>query len=1048
MKPVKLIMSAFGPYSGVTEIDFRKLGSSGLFLISGDTGAGKTTIFDAITYALFEKTSGQTREINSVRSDFAHPDTFSEVTLEFTHKGSTYIINRYPDQLKRKERGEGYKELKKGVSITLPDNKIIDNRNDVRDIIRDILGGMEYDQFKQICMIAQGEFTQLLHADNDKRNEILQKVFNTSIYKQFSLKLREKESTLKTVCDDLEKSILQYVSGIKIDDTSEHVSALQEYKDSLNANYTPEVLELLTLIIDEDKSKLSLLEKQVKDLNSEIEKLLVLEEQGKSINQDLNEKNKLEIEKVEYDTKEVDMTSLSKKAELGQKALSKVKPFENNVINKKNIILQLEQKLEELYKKKVHLEDSIIIAKKEYEEEQNKSSIRDKYAIDISNLEKTIPKYKQLEELENEHKSVISKEETISKQINDEKIMIDKLQDEIERLEVLLEQLKNSQVQLLDSKNLLEKEKDYYKNINLKEKEVRSLLQLQQEISKASNIFEKLEGEYEKSRERYEEGNKAFLREQAGILAKELVENEPCPVCGSLEHPNPTVSESDAPSKDELNLWKDEKDNKLSQLTKHSIMLGEYKKEYTTKINHIRDGLKELYEILVDDNPSELLKMLIQEKNNSVDKIKSLEKEVLSKEEELNAYNKYYEMHQKRLEVIEKYKKALEFNTSELYRVTSTLNTVNHDIQRIKSELEYSSLNEANKVIDIKKKEQDLMIAKLKLVDDNYHKVDSSLKNTIEFIENYKNELFIEQEKQKELMIKYEVAFSENGFNSEEEYKEALLQQDEIDKINKECRDFYNKKSEILIKLTELIGRTKDKEYVDLQNIQENIKGKKDEIINADKQIRILNSRVIENKDTYKNIKNVSEKRELKSKLYLEVSSLSKTANGKLEGKQKITFETFVQAAYFIQIIDEANKRFYEMTGKRYKLFRKEEGSLRGLSGLELNVLDTWTGKIRSVKSFSGGETFMAALSLALGFSDVIQNYAGAIEIDTMFVDEGFGSLDAEALEQAITTLNSLTEGNRFVGIISHVDELKERIEKQIIVKKDVKGSYISKIGM
>jgi exonuclease SbcC len=1048
LKPVKLIMSAFGPYSGVTEIDFRKLGSSGLFLIFGDTGAGKTTIFDAITYALFEKTSGQTREINTVRSDFAHPDTFTEITLEFTHKGSTYVINRYPDQLKRKERGEGYKELKKGVSITLPDNKIIDNRNEVREIIRDILGGMEYDQFKQICMIAQGEFTQLLHADNDKRNEILQKVFNTSIYKQFSLKLREKETALKILCDDLEKSILQYINGIKIDDASVHITSLQEYKDSMNVNFTFEILELLTLIIDEDKSNLSLLEKKVMTLNKEKEKLLVQEEQGKSINHDLNERNKLEIEKVEYDIKEVDMLEHSKKAELAQKALSKVKPYENNVLNKKSVILQLEQKLEELYQKKLHFEESIIIAKKEYEEEQNKSGIRDKYAIDISNLVDTLPKYKQLEELENEYKKVVSKEETIKKQINDEKIMIDKLKDEISRLELLLDQLKNSQIQLLDGKNLLEKEKDYWKNINQKEKEVRALLQLQQEINKASHTFQTLELEYEKVRERYEEGNKAFLREQAGILAKELIENEPCPVCGSLTHPSPTVSESDAPTKEVLNLWKDEKDNKLSELTKHSIVLREYKKEYSTKMEHIINGLKELIEIQVDENLTNLLESLIIKKNNSLEKIKSLEKEVLNKEEDFNAYTKYNEMYQKRLEVIEKYKKALEFNTSELYNVSANMNTMNHDIQRIKGELEYTSLEEANKVINLKKKEQDLMLAKLKLVDENYHKVDSSLKNTMEFINNYSKELSIEKDKQKELIKQYDLALFENGFASEVDYKMALLQQDEIDEINKECRNFYIKKSEVLAKLTELIGRTKEKEYVDLQSLQENIIAKKDEISNSDKQIRVLNSRVIENKDTYRNIKNVSEKREIKNKLYLEVSSLSKTANGKLEGKQKITFETFVQAAYFIQIIEEANKRFYDMTGKRYKLFRKEEGSLRGLSGLELNVLDTWTGKIRSVKSFSGGETFMAALSLALGFSDVIQNYAGAIEIDTMFVDEGFGSLDAEALEQAITTLNSLTEGNRFVGIISHVDELKERIEKQIIVKKDVKGSYISKIGM
>ncbi|MDF2589475.1 MAG: hypothetical protein K0S41_3316, partial [Anaerocolumna sp.] len=286
----------------------------------------------------------------------------------------------------------------------------------------------------------------------------------------------------------------------------------------------------------------------------------------------------------------------------------------------------------------------------------------------------------------------------------------------------------------------------------------------------------------------------------------------------------------------------------------------------------------------------------------------------------------------------------------------------------------------------------------------------------------------------------------ETGLKNEEFYHKSLLTQEEIDDRNKQCRQYELLKQELKAQLEKLKDKTTGKEKVDIEAIRDNLRAVKVNRSQLEKSQKEIHNRLMENKGTIANIKDVEKQRNEKSKLFLDISSMSKTANGKLEGKQKITFETYVQAAYFIQIIDAANKRFYDMSGKRYKLLRKEEGNIQSFTGLELNVLDTWTGKVRSVKSLSGGESFIAALSLALGFSDIIQNYTGGIEIDTMFVDEGFGSLDTYALEQAIATLTNLTQGNRLVGIISHVEELKERIDKQIIVKKDIKGSYIQKI--
>ena len=278
MKPQKLTISAFGPYAGTVTIDFEKMGRSGLFLISGDTGAGKTTIFDAISYALFEKTSGLTREVNSVRSDFATLEVFTEVTLAFSHKGLNYTINRYPDQTRKSDRGKGVAEQKKGVSILLPDGKKIDNRNEVKRIISEILGGLGYDQFKQIVMIAQGEFLELLLADNEKRNEILQKVFNTELYKLFSAKLREKEILLKNQNDDMEKSLQQYIDGIRCLEESEYYLKIDSFKSSKNINFIADILNNLILLIDEDNRILEDVNEKMVSTDKEKEKFIKKED--------------------------------------------------------------------------------------------------------------------------------------------------------------------------------------------------------------------------------------------------------------------------------------------------------------------------------------------------------------------------------------------------------------------------------------------------------------------------------------------------------------------------------------------------------------------------------------------------------------------------------------------------------------------------------------------------------------------------------------------------------------------------------------------------
>lgn len=1046
MKPLKLTISAFGPYSGTTVIDFDNLGSSGLFLISGDTGAGKTTIFDAIAYALFEKTSGQTRDINSIRSDFASLEVFTEVTLEFSHKGQVYTINRYPDQLRKSDRGKGYAEQKKGVSILMPDGTKIDNRTQVKSIITDILGGLGYDQFKQIALIAQGEFLELLLADSDKRNDILQKVFNTEFFKRVGTRLREKENQLKGECEDLEKSILQYMDGIKCNQESENYSTMIELKKARNMNLVNEILEALESLITEDSEIQSELNTRIDKLENEKDKLIKSEMKGKELNKDLEEKEKLQQRKFELDNKKEEMKTLEEKAVLGQKALSHVKPAEDAKSREENYLLQLEAKVSKSMLEKEQQEEQLAFNKKVYEEESSKEEIREKLSIYINELLDKLPRYDKLKELSANLKELLEKEAD-----TDEKLLLftkkaEELEMKSKDLEEELVLLKDSPIQYMNALNTLEKERADKKRLDTILKDIFRLTQMEKTVAKNQEIFLNYERQFDYWNQEYETKQKAFLREQAGILGKDLDEGQPCPVCGSLHHPDIAKFESEAPSEAELKELKEKSDQCNEKLQQAAIGARESKKELDTSFRLIIEAIEEFYhfdaEPLIIDIES-LIQKLNHEKEESISHI---EKKVL----QLKKQYERKELCEKEFAEVQEEMKANGIHLDQVKEVKNALSmsisSCKKDIDYISKELEFDSLEKANEIIIKKQSLLQELREKFINAEKNYHDTEAKLKTTIGLIREFESQKESTQNTLKQCTKEYLQKIKEAGLKSEAFYKENILAQEQIDEIALQCRKYELTKREIKAQLDKLKERTYGKEPVDVEAIQRSIQEIKSNKNILDKSLKEVQNRIMVNKSILSNIKEVEKLRVEKSKAFLDVSAMSKTANGRLEGKQKITFETYVQAAYFIKIVEEANKRFYEMSGKRYKLLRKEEGNIQSFTGLELNVYDTWTGKIRSVKSLSGGESFMAALSLALGFADIIQNYSGAIRIDTMFVDEGFGSLDSEALEQSISILTTLTKGNRLVGIISHVNELKERIDKQIIVKKDIKGSYIEKI--
>ena len=445
MKPIKLIMQAFGPYSGKTEIDFSKFASSGLFLVSGDTGSGKTTIFDAISYALFDKTSGQSRGINSIRSDFASEDTFTEVTYTFSHKDKVYIINRYPDQLRKGKKIDRMVQQKKGVSIKLPDGKLLDSLTEVNNTITDILGGLGYDQFKQISMIAQGEFLDLLLADNEKRNDILQRVFDTAYYQNISIKLRHKENELKRENNDIINLMKQFIGDIRCEEDSKYFEQVNTYKVDKNVYQTDEIIACLKNILNEDKNIIKKLDSKINEISDRHLELSKEEENGLSINKDIDEKEIIEKKLEELKAKELEINALFKKASLSQEARSNIRPLEMNKTQKEVSVNETKEKIEASNNKIEDLSKDIEEARKVFNKEKDKEGLKASLNTSISDLKKSLDKYIELEDY---------KEDKVNKDIN--------LNKNIEKLNESKRQLKK----LLKTKSLAEKNKNFLKKQN------------------------------------------------------------------------------------------------------------------------------------------------------------------------------------------------------------------------------------------------------------------------------------------------------------------------------------------------------------------------------------------------------------------------------------------------------------------------------------------------------------------------------------------------------------------------------------------------------
>lgn len=908
MRPLKITMSAFGPYAGKVTLDMQKLGKSGIYLITGDTGAGKTTIFDAISYALYGEASGNYRENTTLRSKYASADTPTFVELEFEYNNEIYKINRNPEYPRPNKRGEGFTKQSANAELVMPDGSVITKIKEVSAKVEEIIG-INKNQFSQIAMIAQGDFRKLLNCETNERSKIFRKIFKTEPYHNIEIKLSSLFNELKRNREKEKSGIEQYINQLKCNENDTLSLELERAKSG--DVLIEDVIKLAGEIINKDTLEYTKTQKNIESINEEIEKIN-----------------------------------------------SNIKLYENQEATKK-AYAKASAKLEELKTKRNECE-------KAYKSAEAQRERLDDLTRKINLINSKMPKYDELKSLENSIKERTQSFEKSNNLLKLKQQEITLLEKEIDEKSKALEEVKGAD--LLVQKLTVQKEEINKKAEALKElkTEIDRCKTEQKNLKNAQSFAKSALDEYGALENEYNQIYIAFFNEQAGIIADGLKDGEPCPVCGSTSHPNLARKSENAPSQADVESAQNLVKKAQEKADKARDTASALKSRFDEIAANVKSSAKKLFG--TDDN-------VFDDYNSNINALKKEYDCTLALLKTANEKLSLYKKLDKEIPKIQEKQKSL---SDEI----STLNTqkasdeafISENTKRvtsIKSELDFESA--------------DLAKDKLK----EYTNLSNDIKNAIEKSKNDFDDIKSKYDTQKGTKASLE--------NALKEFKEIDLAS-------------LNEKS---LKLNEY---------------------KKD----IDETAKSLYSRIESNKLL---VDNISEKRDILKGYddkYVWLKALSETANGDISGKEKITLETFVQMTYFDSIIRKANIRLLTMSDGQYELVRRSDAeTLKKNEGLALDVIDHFNASSRSVSTLSGGESFMASLCLALGLSDEIQSSNGSIKLDTMFVDEGFGSLDGEALDRALSALTSLSQGNRLVGIISHVDALRDRIDNKIVITKD-----------
>lgn len=873
MKPVRMTICGWGPYKGKQEIDFAGLDRRGLFLITGPTGAGKTTIFDAITYALYGNMSGTMREKGSVRSDFAAADVPTYVELVMTHNGREYTIYRNPEYMRPRKRQAGQTALtkeKERAVFTEADGRKTEGSSEVTKRVQELLR-LDYRQFKQLSMIAQGEFAKLLNAPPTEKTKIFREIFGTDLYERMAAALKGKASGFYrnvAECRNKMDENIDMLSGDKVF-TKEDASLQWKELTSSGSYYYEGIIAFLQTQTSIFKKEFKELQKQYSKCENQVQMLTRKSEQAQRVNSLFDQLEGQRQRKRELAAKNKEIKQ-AEKLLARQEAAAVLRLAETRKKAEQDYAHRLERQIQTI--------------------EEEMTALRKRRDLGAS-LYKNKDRMNAVYQMESRLWEILSQHEEIQKRYAKEK----------------------------------------------------------EELRKLQQKYLEAEQEEERDKAAYEQAEKMYRHGVAGILGECLTEGMPCPVCGSVHHPAPAKKKPDMPDEEKVKKLK----TVFEQTQQKRIAFHGEAASYVSKAEETDSRLKEC-----------------------VSRQENLEKELLKEKRLLGDYLEKYSEEQF-LEQIKEYEHA------------------------------EAVLGEKGSVLQKQKKE----------------------------LEDQKQKI-------KDLAVQWKQQLTDAGFKTESEYEAALVDPDSLQSLREKIQSYRQECHGNQEMLSHLEKETKYLKKEDLEKLKEKLEAENarkkqlfSEQMEWGKRLQALENGLDSLKEKQDQLAFLMEQ-------YRVLKDLDDAANG--NNKKRLVFEQYVLASYFEDILKAANIRLHLMSGGRYELKRMQQVSDgRSKDNLEIEVMDYYTGKYRSVKTLSGGESFKASLALALGMSDVVQAQSGGIRVETLFIDEGFGSLDGESLEQACLTLQTLVEKDRLIGIISHVPELAEKIENQICIHKTNAGSSI-----
>ncbi|PEB39584.1 AAA family ATPase [Bacillus pseudomycoides] len=1020
MRPLQLIMTAFGPYKQREVIDFSDLGDHRIFAISGNTGAGKTTIFDAICYVLYGEASGEERSDTSMlRSQFADDNIYTSVELTFQLKGKQYEIKR---QLGHKKQGN---KTVTGHAVELyeviGDEKVpcVDRFHvtDVNKKVEDLIGLSKH-QFSQIVMLPQGEFRKLLTSETENKEEILRRIFKTDRYKLMRELLDQKRKQWKDVLQEKQKERELYFRNVfKLPVRDDSLLETLVQQEHVNTHQVVEALEqeknCYEAEVEQLQAQQTLQTQQLKKAEDRFHTAKSINEKFKDLQQKQEKQAVLQANREQIETEE----QRFKLAEQAKRLLPFEQWYEEAVQSEQNA----EQLLKQISVKKEKTVKAFELAYEKYEELKGKESVREEGKKTVQRLEELQPiiaslaeKKSKLQQAELQSGKLKEGIQKFEKQLEGQISQKQQIAGELQQLEVALEQYVAKVEELT--------------NMREDAKVLKQAYDVWQEKQKYEQEKEVANQKMEVAVKAYEEMEHRWLNEQAGMLALHLHEGESCPVCGSIDHPKKATERGDSIDEKQLNELREKK----TVAEKLHVQVEEkwnfYRLQYEQVIDEVvkrgyrSEELVETYRTLVQNGKQlaaevNTLKESEEKRKQLALSVKGLEEKV----EELQKQKREAEVMQHRTEM-----ECMQLRTS-----------YEHDQQKTHEDLQ---------TLEAWKKQFDQAVSTLRFMEEEWKKVQEAYQywqnENIRIQAEYDGALkqvSHAKEKQEETLLRFTTELEEGGFIDQQDYKEAKLTDVEMKHLHEQIQEYYSSLEVLAKQIEELVNELSGKEWTDITALEEQMKELGIQLDITKEKRQRAQSAVAYITDLHENIRRIDEQIHEEEKAFQELVDLYEVMKG--DNESRISFERYILIEYLEQIVQIANERLRKLSNGQFYLKRSERVEKRNRqSGLGLDVYDAYTGQTRDVKTLSGGEKFNASLCLALGMADVIQAYEGGISIETMFIDEGFGSLDEESLTKAIDALIDLQKSGRFIGVISHVQELKNAMPAVLEVTKQKNG--------